>query len=116
LEPEVELFFKYIDTCFQDYLTDHHNRPGELLVGVRLGVQVDEFLETVCKHIQEAAEDGFLPQNEIPKAALERLREIVEKLDLRPVDELGNRVSEVGEPGDQPYVWILASWKLNHWT
>lgn len=25
---------QHIDTCFPEYLTDHHNRDGELLVGV----------------------------------------------------------------------------------
>jgi len=29
-----KLSFTYIDTCYPDYLSDHHNRDGELLVGI----------------------------------------------------------------------------------
>src|ERR1700744_165964 len=26
----------HIDTCFPDYLTDHHTRPGETLIGIAI--------------------------------------------------------------------------------
>lgn len=33
---------KLVDICFSDYLTDHHNRDGELLIGVYLNGQSAE--------------------------------------------------------------------------
>jgi hypothetical protein len=58
----MEVWITHTDTCFADFLQDHHNREGELLVGVP--VDGGTTVATVKSDLlDEASSDDRLPED-----------------------------------------------------
>ncbi len=55
-----EITVEHVDTCLGCYLTDHHNRPGEFLVGIPCAGQgLDDALTELAEEIAVCAPDEF---------------------------------------------------------
>lgn len=109
---------KYIETCLSEYLTDHHNRPGELLLGLpAVGLDEEEAVETLWDDLC-SRDDGSL---HLPKVTEDQLKktfaEAVKGVDFRPFDENGLRLTGPEDPDwdlaceeYQPCAWFLLTW------
>jgi hypothetical protein len=96
---------RYIDTCFSDYLQDHHNRPGECLVGAYLGGTIESAFDDMLNDVNVP---DHIDQDEIAHA----VRGALEGVDLRPFDEHGNRLDVIPDDyeGGESQVWVLLTW------
>lgn len=66
---------RHVDTCLPCYLLDHHNRPGELLVGVTCRAQsVEEVANEIVDEINLVCAGG-LPDG-FPDLSDDEIREI----------------------------------------
>lgn len=90
----------HFDTCFPDYLQDHRN-----VVGISLGYLTD-------KDAADALFDEVTSVLELPASVSDDdLRsaccEAVRGLDLRPVDDRGERIDDTDAASDeQPSAWF----------
>lgn len=106
--------FRIIDVCLPDYLTDHHNRPGELLLGTPVCGM------TYASDVREGLYEAFtsLADPGVPDSISDLQ---VEEAISRPFDE----AYEVGEyfdeslpsneelgDGEWPQVWGLLEWDV----
>ena len=100
---------RYLDTCLPDYLQDHHNRPGEMLVGAYLGDNVDNTVEQIIDGLDM---DAALPPDWDVDALRGAVAAALEGVDLRPFDEHGNRLDVVPDnyDGTESQVWVLLTW------
>jgi hypothetical protein len=109
--PDYSVSAQHIDTCTSDYLSDHHNRPGECLIGVPLGE--DRPLGELVEYELRGA-DYDLPAWILDSQIVKACNEL--DVDLRPCDGDGNRVEfdsedESNDDGsDMPMAWILLTW------
>ena len=89
-DPDLDCTF--IDCCTSDYLTDHHNRDGECLVGVQLGQSKEEAANEVLNYadIPETFSD-------------ERIRAAARRA-LKTITLVSNGESE------DCLVWLLFKW------
>lgn len=95
----------HVDTCLGCYLTDHHNRPGEFLVGIPCHSQsFDDALTELSEEIAACAPDEFW--NGAPLLEPE-CREALRGVDLTSPedDESGDYASL--EDGDPCCAWFL---------
>lgn len=106
----MDITARYIDTCLPDYLRDGFNRPGQCLCLAPLGgifeLTVDDLYDSIDW-------DSGLPDNvELEGAIRAALTEALTGVDLRYIDENGNRCDETPEDrdGDEPYIYILLEW------
>jgi hypothetical protein len=97
---------QYVDTCLPDYLQDHHCRPGERLVMSMLGVSLDVAVREMFDNADDVP-DCF--DDEEIKAVI---REALQGVDLRWIDETGTRVDEAPEEldDDDPVVYVVLRW------
>ena len=120
IRPIPEMVCQHIDTCLACYLNDHHNREGELLIGVFVdgnstngGVLRELLLElqTACASIDPADLPGFdydsakvaakyLFSHFSPNELFDSSLEIDEDADP---DEI--------EPGEMAQAWFLFTWQ-----
>ena len=103
---------RYLDTCPPDYLQDHHNRPGEMLVGAYLGDNVDNTVEQIIDGLDM---DAALPPDWDVDALRTAVAAALEGVDLRPFDEHGNRLDVVPDnyDGTESQVWVLLTWEVS---
>lgn len=122
----------HIDTCLSSYLTDHHNRDGECLVGIYpRGQSAGEAADEVCDEFDHLSggNDGQPSHDAIRAAALAEL----DGVDLRHINGNGGRwdrdpdnvsciscdlETEKGDAecsscndGEHAQVWILITWE-----
>lgn len=99
----------YIDTCYPDFLTDHHNREGELLVGIILGSETP----IADQLVDELSSGDYGVPDEISDDDIKRACRGIH-VDLRPVDRNGDRCpfdSEELHGEEQPSAWFLLKWR-----
>ena len=94
---------RLVDICLPDYLQDHHNRPGELLIGVSLCGQgarqaAQDLIDDINGSCYQMPDEKAISETDLMTAA----REATTGVDFRPFDEEGNRVAESDLP---PEVW-----------
>lgn len=104
---------RYVDTCLPDYLQDHHNRPGEMLVGSYLGMTKED---TALEMLQNMDDDSVLPPGWDPDTVQAEIAMVLNGVDLRMVDAHGNRVdtkaseAEESDGLSEAMVWVLLTW------
>jgi hypothetical protein len=99
---------QHIDTCLSCYLTDHHNRDGELLVGIEPRGQSVADAVTEAQDEAFALLDGNGPSLDADLVAL-AFRIALDGVDLKPVDETSP--GDDDDSSDRAQVWILLSWE-----
>jgi len=109
------LTISYIDTCRPDYLQDHHNRDGELLLGVCLAGQNPEEAAHDLLAMLNSADWGVYPEDIDDKAFLAIAKDAMD-VDFRPHDETGNPVDKDDEgffeacEESESQAWFLLKW------
>lgn len=101
------------DTCLGCYLTDHHNRDGELLLGIYPHSQTDEeAAQELWEELNSC--DWDLPEDLTDEAIKMAFSEAVEGVDFRYIDgRTGNRTeADPGEEndGEAAQVWFVLTW------
>lgn len=100
---------RYVDTCISDYLQDGYNRPGQALALCSLGCSVED---TVRELVNSVTNDESIPEcyedTDLEIAVLAA----IDGLDLRYIDEDGNRQDEPDDDrdGDEPYLYVVLEW------
>jgi hypothetical protein len=126
---------QHIDTCLSDYIQDHHNRDGELLVGIYPHGQSrdDAALEAMTE--ARAIGDDRLPEDIYSHVnALTRVfHRALRRVDLRYISANGTRVPvgpdsnscidcdletvpgygrcDTCNDGEHAQVWLLLTWE-----
>lgn len=95
----------YVDTCFSCYLTDHHNRPGELLLGIVPHGQTESEAVTELYEEMNAADYGFPWGRVSPQQLRDALAEGVAGIDFTSEHEPGEEIEEM------PYSWFVLRWE-----
>lgn len=114
--PITNVAATHIDTCLSCYLTDHHNRDGEALVGIiPRGQSVDEAASELADETESVGDDRVpadLTRDEIVLTFKRALRGV----DLRHIGHDGRRTNV--EPmdidtddSDRAQVWFLLTWE-----
>ena len=100
---------QYVDTCLPCYLQDGHNRPGETLLLASLG---SDLATTVEELMDSMDDDCGLPESVSNEEIARAVRGAIDGVDLRYVDEEGNRQDEPAEDrdSDEPYVYVVLRW------
>lgn len=106
-EPVWAVSCRHKDTCLGDYLQDHHNRDGEMLLGASLGGTPEATVDDLWYEVAEIPDD--LTEEQVRTA----LKEAVAGVDLRYIDEHGNPQDEIDEDRDseEPQAWFVLSWE-----
>jgi hypothetical protein len=102
---------RYIDTCLSDYLQDGCNRPGQALCLTSPGCTLDESVDALFDSIDW---DSGIPES-VPYGDVsikDALRSALQGVDLRYIDEDGNRQEEPDEDRDseEPYIYVVLEW------
>lgn len=117
----VTFMWHHIDTCLSCFLHDHHNRDGELLLGVYVDGEsiIKDVLDDLRNELQCFGYDlgsgraGY--DHEEAKAALDRFFDDISV----PLDSLFDPSLEIpdGHPddidGEACQAWFLLTWDLN---
>ena len=108
------LVISLIDICLPDFLSDHHNRDGELLLGICLaGQSPDEAAQMLLDELNW----GRYPQGVDDKAFLALAKDASQGVDFCPCDGNGNPVSKDSEAfqaameGNEAQAWFLLEWE-----
>jgi len=100
---------RYVDTCLSDYLQDGYTRPGQTLCLTSLGCDAEGTVSALMESIDmDAGIPEHISDDEIRKA----LTDAIEGVDLRYIDENGNRCDEPPEDRDheEPYLYVVLEW------
>ena len=135
MKKNYKVWCDYKDTCFSDYLQDHHNRDGECLLGISTEfynkkfandevVQRGESFDAIVYAKDEAAHalmleinigDFGIPSEITDEQLCKAFNQAVEGVDFRYIDENGNRVSEENMPeerySEEPMIWFVLYWE-----
>lgn len=106
----VEFEVSHIDTCFVDYLTDHHNREGELMIGIEtMGQSLEEIVDHAFYDLTERLPDDLpFADSDLQEA----IRRVARQIDFRPHNQNGLQTSDVETAAEsQPSVWLLLTWR-----
>lgn len=89
----------YIETCYPDYLQDHHHRDGECLLSLCLASQSEE--QAALEIVGEVSEcDTGLPADVTDEQILAAARVAVQGLTFHPYDAEGNEVQKPAQMAD----------------
>jgi hypothetical protein len=115
----VNVNIRLIDICFCDYLLDHHNRDGEILVGVPLrGQSAEEMASDIVDEVNRADDgvpetltDDLVYEHALACLALPRMSF------LSPIPEFAPNPCECGQRNgdcdcEQPSAWFLVKWDI----
>lgn len=103
---------RYIDTCLSSYLQDGYNRPGQSLCLASLGCDLATTVEALVASVDcDAGIPDVLSDADLARA----LRSALEGVDLRYIDEDGNRQEEPDEDRDdeEPYIYVVLEWEVS---
>jgi hypothetical protein len=100
---------RYVDTCLSDYLQDSYSRPGQTLLLTSLGLDLATTVESLMESMDG---DCGLPESISDVEIARAVRDAIEGVDLRYIDENGNRCDEPEEDrdGDEPYLYVVLEW------
>lgn len=100
---------QYVDTCLPCYLQDSHCRDGETLLLAGLGCSVEETVDALFDSLDC---DADLPDDVTDEDIKEALRGALVGVDLRYVDENGDRCDVPADDRDdeEPYVYVVLQW------
>lgn len=114
---ESKFVVSHIDTCLSSYLNDHHNRDGELLLGVFVDADstIGEVLDGLADEFRqigwELGEDRLGFDYDAAKAAIDHLKiENADRLE-RLFDSSLDRIPE----GEEDMHEMCQAWFLIHW-
>lgn len=92
---------KYIDTCYPDYLTDHHNRDNELLISAN----VSAFKSSIYQDFWNSAiRQDTIPQNISDSEIESAIKCMVNDLDLSILEKDSNFYQQ------EIYIYAYLSW------
>lgn len=117
----VTFMWHHIDTCVSDYLRDHHNRDGELLLGVyvdgesTVNMVLDDLISEFHQIAYQIGENRRGYDHDAAKDALDRL--YTENLDVmdKPFDaslEILTDEEKEDFAGEMCQAWFLLTWDL----
>lgn len=92
----------HVDTCLSCYLLDHHNRPGELLVGVELGTDSETAALAMRDEFNEL---GWDREDPAPTIETEECREALKGVDLSA------GIADDDHDGETARAWFLLKWE-----
>lgn len=99
----------HIDTCLPDYLTDHHNRDGELLIGVSVDrYMTNDTVRQALGYELTGIEDSRFDSN-MYKAARTAITEAF--ADAVPHRKFDAKIElPTSDDEEWPQAWFLISW------
>jgi hypothetical protein len=106
----MDITARYVDTCLSDYLLDGHTREGQTLCLASLGGERDLTVDALYDSIDW---DSGLPDAvDLEDSIRAELRMAIVGIDLRYIDEDGNRCDETPDErdGDEPYIYVVLEW------
>lgn len=101
---------QYVGTMLPDYLQDSYSRPGETLLLTSLGSTLTYTIQDLIDSLDWDC--GF------PEVSNDDLAWIIgdalSGVDLRYIDEHGNRCDEPAEDrnGEEPYIYVVLRWTV----
>ena len=100
---------RYVDTCLSDYLQDSYSRPGQTLLLASLGSDLASTVETLVASVDW---DSDIPETISEGDIARAVRDAIEGVDLRYIDENGTRQGEPSEDrdSDEPYLYVVLEW------
>jgi len=102
---------RYVDTCLSDYLQDSYSRPGQALCLASLGCSIEQTVEELLNSLDDS--DSGFPETIGNDEIKEVLAEAIEAIDLRYIDENGNRCQTPPEEDrdcEEPMLYVLIEW------
>ena len=108
---------QHIDTCFVDFLQDHHNRDGEMLLGVSVseGMSADDVIEDLMREVHSSMDD------EIPEEVTDEQLHAAFTAAVLPnytPNQWGleaiwdaDQIAANNEQGDVPSHWFVLTWE-----
>ena len=103
MRVEIEL----VDVCFPDYLTDLHNREGELLVGIPLDELSQSSLEDLI--VEELSSGDFGLPDEVSD---DDLKEACRTCNLGPYTKITFESLDYTFENDLPSAWFVVRWDV----
>lgn len=97
----------HVDTCFPEYLTDHHNREGELLVGVYVD-QTATNQHVVNALVDEIDASDGLPEDLTDEQIAAAIKDEFDGQNMTAPFDNSLEPAEEGEAG--PQAWFLLTW------
>jgi len=99
---------RYVDTCLSDYLQDSYSRPGQTLLLASLGSDLASTVEELVASCDDSGIPETISESDIARA----VRDAIEGIDLRYIDENGTRQDEPSDDrdGDEPYLYVVLEW------
>ena len=99
----------HVDTCLSDYLRDSYSRPGQALCLSSLGCTLDETVDVLYESIDW---DSGLPESIFDTDIKDAFRVALKGVDLRYIDEDGNRQEESDDEREwpEPYLYMVLEW------
>ncbi len=101
------LTVSHVDTCFPDYLTDHHNRDGEAL----LGVYVDG--ASTMRQVREDLEEEAMAYLDCPEEISDDAIRAAIAAEFANVDAAApfdSSLETAGDGEETPQAWFLFEW------
>lgn len=102
---------RYVDTCLSDYLQSSYSGPGQFLCLTPTGLSLDEAVDSLYDSV--ACTDAGIPEHISDEQIRAAFRDALQGVDLRWIDENGNRCDETpeeGHDGDEPYIYVVLEW------
>ena len=102
---------RYIDTCLSDYLQDSYSRPGQTLCLTSPGCSLEDSVEALFDSIDW---DAGVPESTNEIEIKDAFRTALKGVDLRHIDEDGNRQEEESEDEEyncESYIYVVLEWK-----
>lgn len=100
---------RYVDTCLSDYLQDSYSRDGQTLLLCSLGTNRADTAQALVESMDM---DAGVPESVTDDQIFDAVNAALEGVDLRYIDEDGNRQDEPAEDrdGDEPYLYVVLEW------
>lgn len=104
----------HIDTCLSCYLQDHHNRPGELLLGVWVDgtLSYQALMEDLIQELHSLSVEDESFDYEAAEAAIREQFSTVSDMS-KPFDSSLEIQSEADRDDclEWPHAWFLLEWE-----
>lgn len=108
----------YIDYCFMDYLTDHHSRDGEGMLGVAVDntMTLKDLVDEICDKSYSVAIPDNITEDMVRKAVEKEVYCCCQNIQDRLVSE--EYCFDIYENEDccdpeNPYMWFYFEWELD---